>query len=446
MSAQPNQVNLKRLFLFFIPLGLSALLINLSHTIINGTLARAANPELIIAGYATAMSLLTVTERPAVLFRETCSALVRDKRSFGAVRQVAFIVFGASLIFGALIAYSPIGVWIFGGAYGANAETTEAATDVYAVLMFLSVFSGIRCLYQGVIIYRMRTKWLTIGMVFRLGGTFALAQYILHAGVTHSRQGAILFVFGMIIEAAVSLLEGRKLAKDLPDDSPESEIRRPRQVLNFYSPLLFSSFIIVWVPPILNALLGHTQHGALSIASFSIAGSLMGLTLGFFTYFHQIALQFHRTHPHLVKQFVLLMAFVPGMLVAVLAYTPVGEWVFAKVYGVQGPLLQSSVHALRAFLPYVLVFPWIDTLNGIVLSRSQTKLMFGSQTANAAATVVLVVSLTLALPHWTGTLAALSQSGGMVAELAVLLLLLRRASRAEPSGKLNILPSKERHP
>lgn len=444
MSAQPEYVTMKRLFLFFIPLGLSALLINLSHAIINGTLARAANPELIIAGYATAMSLLTVTERPAVLFRETCSALVRDRRSFAAVRQVAFIVFGASLIFGALVAYSPVGTWIFGGAYGADPETTEASTDVYAVLMFLSVFSGIRCLYQGIIIYKMRTKWLTIGMLFRLGGMFALSQYILHVGVSHSRQGAIIFVFGMVIEAAVSWLEGRKLAKELPDSASECEIRRPKQVLNFYSPLLFSSFIVVWVPPILNALLGHTDQGALSIASFSIANSFMGLVLGFFTYFHQISLQFHRTHPHLVKRFVLWMAFVPGVIVASFAYTSAGEWVFASVFGVQGALLESSVHALRAFLPYVLVFPWLDSVNGIILSRSQTKLMFGSQTANAAVTVALIVTLTLALPQWAGALAALSQSGGIAAELLVLVWLIRRYSRGESNDKLSILPSKER--
>ncbi|WP_192896546.1 multi antimicrobial extrusion protein MatE [Cohnella sp. AR92] len=443
MSAQPDQVNLKRLFFFFIPLGLSALLINLSHAIINGTLARADNPELIIAGYATAMSLLTVTERPAVLFRETCSALARDRRSFAAIRKVAFIVFGASLVFGALIAYSPAGTWVFGGAYGADEGTTKASIDVYSVLMFLSVFSGIRCLYQGIIIYRMRTKWLTIGMVFRLGGMFALSQYILHIGVTSSRQGAVIFVFGMVIEAAVSWLEGRKLARELPEAEPGCEIRRPKQVLNFYNPLLFSSFIIVWVPPVLNALLGHTEQGALSISSFSLASSFMGMILGFFTYFHQIALQFHRTHPELVGRFVLIMAGIPGLIVAACAFTPVGEWVFSSVYGVKDQLLEASVHALRAFLPYVLIFPLLDTLNGIVLSRSQTKLMFGSQTANAALTIVLIVTLTLILPQWAGALAALSQSGGMIAELLVLIWLFRRHSRSATAEKLTLLPSKE---
>ncbi|MBB6674300.1 multi antimicrobial extrusion protein MatE [Cohnella nanjingensis] len=431
MSAHREPVTLARLFLFFIPLGVSALLINLSHVIINGTLARADNPELIIAGYATAMSLLSVTERPAVLFRETCSALVRDRVSYRAILKVAFIVFGGSLVFGGMIAYTPVGHWVFRGVYGAEAEVADAAVNVYHVLMFLSIFSGIRCLFQGVIIYKMRTRWLTIGMVFRLAGMFLLSQYIIHQGVTSSQQGAVIFVFGMMIEAAISWMEGRSLARKLPERSPDCEVERPKQILTFYSPLLFSSFIVVWVPPILNALLGHSDHGTLAISSYAVAGSMMNLCLGFFTYFHQIALQFYRTDPGQVRRFVLLMGFTPAILVSTLAFTPAGPWMLVHLIGVEDRLLDASIHALRGFIPFVLVYPWLDTLNGVILSRGQTKLMFGSQTANAILTTVLIVTLTLAIPSWTGTLGSLSQSGGIVAELALLAWLYRRTLKLE---------------
>ncbi|CAI6082529.1 multi antimicrobial extrusion protein MatE [Cohnella sp. JJ-181] len=443
MPEHHDRVSLRTLFLFFIPLGVSAVLINLSHVIINGTLARADDPELVIAGYATAMSLLTVSERPAVLFRETCSALVRDRVSYRAILKVAFIVFGASLAFGAMISYTPVGTLVFAGAYGAEREVADAAVNVYHVLMFLSIFSGIRCLYQGVIIYKMRTRWLTIGMVFRLGGMFLMAQYIQHIGVTSSTQGAIIFVFGMMIEAFVSWLEGRNLARKLPTESPECEVRSPRQIMRFYNPLLFSSFIVVWVPPILNALLGNTDRGTLSISSFAVAGSLTNLCLGFFTYFHQIALQFYRTDPRQVRRFVLLIGFTPALLLSAFAFTPAGEWMLANLLGVEGRLLAESMIALRGFIPFVLIFPWLDTLNGIILSKGQTKLMFGSQTGNAIVTTALIVFLTLSLPEWTGILGALAQSGGMIAELSLLYWLFRRAVKSEAIDTLAAMPGKD---
>ncbi|MFC5469489.1 multi antimicrobial extrusion protein MatE [Cohnella suwonensis] len=426
MPNDTEPVSLSRLFLFFIPMGISVLLINLSHVIINGTLARSDNPEMILAGYALAMSLLGVTEKPAVLFRQTCSALVRDRTSFRPVRYVSFYVFGASLAFGALVAYSPLGHWIFGLAYGADPEVEREAIQAYYSLMFLSVFSGIRCLYQGVIIYKMRTRWLTIAMIFRLGGMFALSQYFLTVGVDSAMQGTTTFVFGMIIEASISWWEASRLLKQMPEKDENCDVTEPKQVAAFYNPLLYSSLIVVWLMPILNALLGTTTRGTLAVASFAVAGSLMNLVLGFFTYFHQIALLFVKSNPAIVRKFVLMLGFVPPLLMVLLAFTPIGPWMFAHVLGVKDELLQACIHALRGFLPFVLIFPWLDTLNGIVMAHGETKLMFGSQLANAVITAISIVLLVWLLPGWSGALGSLALSLGLLAELIFLAWLFRR--------------------
>ncbi len=429
MPNSNEPVSLRRLLLFFIPMGISVLLINLSHVIVNGTLARSDNPEIILAGYALAMSLLVVTEKPAVMFRQTCSALVRDRVSFRAVRRVSLYVFGAALVFGALIAYTPVGHWVFGGAYGADPTVEREAIRAYYALMFLSVFSGIRCLYQGVIIYKMRTRWLTIAMLFRLGGMFLLSQYFLRVGVDSALQGTVIFVFGMMIEAGLSWWESSKLIKQLPEKDEECEITEPKQVAKFYNPLLYSSLIVVWVLPILNALLGTTERGTLAVASFAVAGSLMNLVLGFFTYFHQIALLFVKSNPAIVRKFTLMLGFIPPLLLALMAFTPIGEWMFSHVLGVKDELLKACTHALRGFLPFVLVFPWLDTLNGIVMANGETKLMFGSQIANAIMTALTIVLLVLLIPSWNGVLGSLAQSVGVFSEVLFLAWLFRRSHR-----------------
>lgn len=438
MNPTSEPVTLRRLFNFFIPMGISVLLINLSHVIINGTLARSHSSaqETIIAGYALGMSLLTVTERPAVLLRQTCSALVRDRVSFRAVSRVAAYVFGVGLLFGLFVAATPVGDWIFGGAFGADAEVEREAQHTYFALMFLSVFSGLRCLYQGIIIYKMRTRWLTIGMVFRLAGMFALSQYFLFVGVHSALQGATIFLFGMIIEATISWMEARRLLRDMPEKADECEVEKPKHVLKFYSPLLYSALIVVWVSPILNALLGTTERSSLTIASFAVAGSLMNLMLGFFTYFHQIALQFVKTDPRIVRKFTLMLGFTPTALMLVMCFTPVGSWMFSHVLGVKDELLDACIGALRGFLPFVFIFPWLDTLNGIVMANGETKLMFGSQLANAITTVTLIVALTLSLPEWHGVLGSLAQSGGVVVELLTLVWLFQRNRRFAKSNAI----------
>jgi len=380
--------------------------------------------------------LLNVTEKPAILLRQTCSALVRDRLSYRSVRFIGYCLFGASLSFGALVAYTPVGHWVFGIAFGAGPEVEAQAIIAWQALMFLSVFSGLRCLFQGVIIFRMRTKWLTVGMVFRLTGMFLLSRLFVFIGIASAWQGAVIFVAGMMIEAFVSWLECKRLVKELPERLENHPVFRPKQVLPFYRPLLLSSLVAVWVAPILNAVLGTTEHATLSIASFAVAGSLMNLMLGFFTYFHQIALHFGKTNPRQVRRFTLMLGFVPAFFLSLLAFTPAGPWMLTHLLGVKQDLLQASLHALRGFLPFVLVFPWLDTLNGFVMNQGETKLMFASQISNAVMTTLLIVVLVMALPGWHGIHGSLAQSGGLAAELALLAWLYRRNRRLRVNAGL----------
>lgn len=229
----------EKALVFFLPLGISASLVTISHVIINSTLSRAANPESIIASYAIAMSLLAITERPAVLLRQTCSTLVRDKRSFKSTLTVAQLVFACIMLLGFIISYTPVGTLIFKGVFGVSEDNVHDVIRVYKVLMFVSLFSGIRCLYHGVIIYNLRTKWLTIGMAIRLAGMYALSLYFIHTGVTSGVVGAIIFLFGMMIEAAVSYSEGRLLVRKMPEKLDNHPVENKHHVFSFTGPYCY---------------------------------------------------------------------------------------------------------------------------------------------------------------------------------------------------------------
>ncbi|WP_419872555.1 multi antimicrobial extrusion protein MatE [Candidatus Pristimantibacillus sp. PTI5] len=424
-QSKQQTVSLKKLWSFFLPLGISASLVTISHVIINSTLSKAADPERIIASYAVAMSLLAITERPAVLLRQTSSALVRDKRSFISTLTVAQLVFASIMALGMIISYTPLGTLIFRGVFGVGEDNVQDVIHVYKVLMFVSLFSGIRCFYQGVIIYNLRTKWLTIGMAIRLAGMYALSLYFIHTGVTSGTVGAFIFLFGMIIEAAVSFLEGRTLVRKMPEKLENHTIEKKRHVFSFYKPLLFSSFISVWIGPAINAMLGKTWDAQLAISSFAIAASLVMLISSFFSYFHQIVINFYRIDPVAVRKFVLMLGFVPALLMGLIAYTPVGVFLLEHVIGVHGRLQAESIRVLQGFVLFALVMPWLDVLNGLVLVRGQTKLIIGSQIANLSFTFTTLLVCIALSPEWNGTIGALAQSIGMAAELIFVALALR---------------------
>ncbi|MBE1441096.1 MULTISPECIES: multi antimicrobial extrusion protein MatE [unclassified Paenibacillus] len=431
MNTQEQKVTFRQLLAFFIPLGVSASLVTISHVIINSTLARSAQPEVIIASYALPLSILGLTERPAVLMRQTCSALVRDRISFRAMSVISWYILACIMLLGALICYTPIGKWVFLHFFGAEPSMIQPMVEVYQILMFVSIFSGLRCLYHGIIIFNMRTKWLTIGMVIRLVAMYLLSLYFIHTDQVNSgRVGAILFLTGMMVEAAVSIWEGRSLLKKIPEKKPDHPIEKPKQIFHFYRPLLYSSVIAVIVGPAVNAFLGKTTDFQLAIASFAIAGSLTNLVQSFFSYIHQIVLNFYRKDAKAVMRFTFVLAFIPSILIALLSYTPVGPWFMENVMGVNERLMHASLDTLRVFMITTLVFPWLDFGNGMIMLRGETKVMVWSQAANVSVTLISLVLTIVLTPGWNGMVGALAQSLGLAAEASVVWLVLRQVLKS----------------
>jgi len=427
----PDKVTFKQLLTFFIPLGFSASLTALSHVIINSTLARAPHPELVIASYALPMSIMYITERPALLLRQTCSVLVRDHQSFKSMAWVTFYVLGSIFLLDFLVGYTPLGALVFTGMFGASAEMTESMVQVYRILMLVTVFSGIRCVFHGIIISNLRTKWLTFGMIFRLTGMYLLSLYFIQTdSVTSGKVGAVIFLTGMIIEATVSFIEGRSLLKKvIPKKLPEHPVERPKHIFKFYRPLLYSAFIAVIIEPSINVYLGKTNEIQLAIAAFAVAASLTELVHSFFSYIHQIVLNFYNKDKATVKRFTAVLSLIPSLLMAILAYSPAGPWFMQHIMGLNDRLMVEVVSILRVFMIITLVYPWLDFCHGLLMLRGQTKVFVYSQATNVATVLITLVVCVAFFPGWNGKIGALAQSLGAAAEVCVLLLVLTKTSK-----------------
>jgi progressive ankylosis protein len=426
-----EKLTTKTLLFFFIPLGLSASLVTLSHIIINSTLARAVNSEMIIATYAIAMSVFAITERLAVILRQTTSTLVRDRESFKKMTVFSYYVIGVIMLVSAIVAYTPVGNVIFEYIFGVNDPAmVNQIQSIYQVLIFVTIFSGLRCLNQGIIIYNRQTKWLTIGMIIRLAAMYLLSLYFIKTGNITGETGAYIFLVGMLIECIISMLEARTLVHKMPK-SNEEKLKSKSQIFSFYSPLMMSSFITVLIGPVINVFLGKTMDITLAIASYTIALSITHLFISFFSYTHQIVINFYKDHEVKVKRFTMVVSFFPFILLALFCYTGIGEAVMEHLMGVNGRLLDASLQSLQVFMILALVYPFIDFFNGLLLIRKQTKVTIVSQSTNLVITIVfLIIGVTFAA-EWNGIIGALAQSLGFLAELIVVVSIIKHTDNTK---------------
>ncbi|MGZ9586048.1 multi antimicrobial extrusion protein MatE [Paenibacillus marinisediminis] len=429
---QRTTVPLKQIMAFFIPLGISASLVSLSHLIINSTLAHAPSPEITIAGYSIASSLFTITERPAVFLRQTCSALAEDRTAFRSVGKIAGIILLVTMVVGLFISYTPLGHRVISTVFNVDEALMVEVLSSYSILIFVTIFSAIRCLYHGIIIRNMQTKWLTIGMIIRIAGMYAAALVFMNGNITiGAYTGAVIFLVGMMIEAIVSIFEGRRILRHIPERSMQSKVRTMKDVFPFYRPLLVTSFISVIIGPFINALLGKTADIELAISSYSVALSITYVIITFFGYVHQIVLNFYEKDPRAVRRFGLMFHAIPAVLISLVAFTPIGEWLVGSIIGSNGRLLEESLRVLGIFVILALVFPWVDYFNGLVMLRKETRLMMYSQIGNVTVTISVMLLLIVAVPQWNGVLGALTQSIGTLGELIVLILLTRRMDKRQ---------------
>src|SRR5690625_441649 len=165
-------LSFKQLSFFFIPLGISSSLTSISHVIINGTLSRGENAAFIIACYAVAMSMFGLFERSMIIFRHTTSALVQDRQSFQKIEKFFLYVSIVIMSLSTIIAFSPIGPWMYTNFFNADENMVDAISITYKVISIVIILSGIRGLYHGVIIQQLDRNWLMINVVVCLLGMF----------------------------------------------------------------------------------------------------------------------------------------------------------------------------------------------------------------------------------------------------------------------------------
>jgi len=436
-----DNLSMKTLFMFFIPLGFSASLMTLSHIIINSTLVRADNSEFILASYAIAISLFGITERLGNLLRQTCSSLVRDKISYQLMLRFSFyLIFGLMLV-AIFVAYTPIGDFIFAKIFGAKVNMVDEIKGIYQVLIFVTIFSASRCVAQGVIIYNRQTKWLTIGMVIRIAAMYLLSLYFIQTGKITGTSGAIIFLVGMIIECLISIIEARKLVRKMPEKHVEQQVDSKNSIFKFYSPLMLSSVIVVMIGPAINISLGNTVDIELAIASYAIAMSVTQLVLSFFIFIHQIVINFYREHHNIVTKFLFVIGFIPFILIAILSFTPLGGIFLEHVIGVEGRLLDASVQVLKVTMLMALVFPFVDFFNGLLMFYKQTKITIFSQSANLIVTLIALIIGVKFASQWNGVIGGIGISLGLLAELVVVSIFVLAIERKE--GKASMFQIKK---
>ncbi|MBP1309507.1 Na+-driven multidrug efflux pump [Paenibacillus sp. 1182] len=179
---------MKKIVSFYVPLGISSLIAALTHVIVNAVLARSEHPSFTLSSYAVAVSLCLLLETPLTAVRQMTTKFGYDRKSIHSIGILCTFVAVAVLIIGWSIGLTPVGNLVFQYVFGVSPVLIEPTKNVFQVLTLLYILVAVRNIYQGLIINKHRTAWMTFSSSIRIIVMLIASWFLIRAGWTNEDE------------------------------------------------------------------------------------------------------------------------------------------------------------------------------------------------------------------------------------------------------------------
>ncbi len=396
----PNLPTYRQIAGFFLPLSLTSLIITLSHSVVNAGVARTPEPELALAAYALARSLVMLIENPMFMVRQTAASLVRDLESFERVRRFVYAL--SAIITGILgiMAFTQVGYWILTDAMGASHDIAHQAHAALMVLFLLPVFTVSRNLYHGVAIVARQTLLVPLSTMVRLvvmsSVVFGLARFTALPGAV---SASFAFTSAFLVESAVMRWKAKpllRLRNRFPKTSEQPAVTYP-DISRFFFPLVITTFVATSFGPLINTGLARAEGPEIALAAYSVGHGLAMMILAPIGMLHQCTLTFTKVSLpetfRITKRFTAAFSVLASVLLALISFSPMGPWVLTHLMGVTPAVRDAALPVMQVMSMLPLLFGWREYLWGILMQHRATKLIGAGKAVNLGVVVASLIGL-----------------------------------------------------
>lgn len=413
----PPPPTFRQMFRLWLPLAASIVMMVLEPSTINIGLGRTTDPELALAAYGVAFSLALLVEAPIIMLLDASVARSIDLAAFGLMRRFTLWLGLGVTALGLVVSFTPLYGLIVEGLMNIPPSVAARARPTLQILSFWSLPIAWRRAHQGVLIRTGRTGIITVATGVRL---LSLAGALFGGLLLMPDRGALVaglaMVFSVVVEALLITLATRPvLRSDAFRTAPEGEGQPPlttRSLWQFYRPLGMTSILRQASRPVLNAGIAAATMAVASLAAWPVVWGFAILIAGPAWSLQQLAtaLATDQAAYRRVRTFSLSLSALMGLLLALVAFTPLYGLVMGGVYNLSPALQELARPALQVLSLYPLLMGGQSLLRGVLIRSGCTGAVRAAMTAN-----VLALTAALLLGVWFSSL-----TGVLVAALAVM--------------------------
>jgi uncharacterized membrane protein len=383
-----TQLTKKKIFIFWLPLAATWLMMAFEGPFLAAIIARLAEPKYNLAAWGVAFSFALIIEAPIIMIMSASTALVENRQSFEKLRNFTYFINAAitlvMLVFLIPTIFNFISIDLI-GLPTPVARLTHLAT---IILIPWPGAIGYRRFYQGILIRSNLTRRVAYGTVIRLISitSTALLLYI-YSKFSGVIVAAIALSVGVLVEAVASRLMVYKTVRSLPQSNGDHVPLSYRQILHFYYPLALTSMLALGVHPLVAFFVGHSLMALESLAVLPVINSLVFIFRAMGLSYQEVAIALigkKGEHYTSVRDFAFILGLSVMTILGFIAFTPLAGYWFGTLSGLTVDLVIFSIIPLQIMF----IMPGLS----VMLSFQRALQVSARETAHLTWATVLEVS------------------------------------------------------
>jgi O-antigen/teichoic acid export membrane protein len=415
MNDEKNNLPARLIFVFWIPLALTWLMMALEGPIVASVIARLQEAKLNLAAYGVAMSVAFISEGPIIMLVSTATALVRNYSSYKKLLRFALVLNGLLTVLLAGLMIPQVFSFLADEVVGLPEEVSRLA--YWSMLFFLPwpAAIGMRRFYQGILIRNNRTRFVTYGTITRLATLTAVALgFSWWGNLPGACVGSLSLSAGVVCEAVAIRIMVHGVLRHLKANAAE-ENPAPltyREIASFYAPLALTSLLFLSAHSIVTFFVARSEMALESLAVLPVIGALMFIFRSFGLSYQEtvIALvgdRFEKFTP--IRDFALVLVCAVFFSFGLVVFTDVARLWYQEVCGLSPDLARFALPPTKLLI----LLPALE----VVMSFQRGLMVAGLKTKPVTlAALIEIVTLALALNL---AIHSFNMIGAMAAALAL---------------------------
>jgi len=394
VNSVTSYITFKKIFIFWLPLAATWLMMAVEGPFLAAIIARLAQPKYNLAAYGVAFSFGLIIEAPIIMIMSAATALVENKDSFVKLRNFTYALNTAISILMLIFLIPPVFYFTTIDLIGLPQEVAKLTHLATLLLLPWPGMIGYRRFYQGVLIRSNLTRRVAYGTLVRLT-TMSLTALILYKYFTFPGAvvGAVALSLAVTLEAFATRLMAYKTVKYLQQEIKEFQPLTYSYITKFYYPLALTSILALGVHPLVTFFVGRSPLPLESLAVLPVINALVFIFRSMGLSFQEVGISLvgkSFENYYRIRNFALLLAVIVVCCLAVIAFTPLARIWFHDVSGLSVELTNFALLPLQIMC----LMPGL----AVVLSLQRAILVSARRTTSVTwATIIEVSSIVVVL-------------------------------------------------